>query len=70
MITDNNQHISYYCSLVCDTDQGLVVSSCISQSVSVKTTKYFQEQCSRVVETSIVDVLEEFMVSIVGDIIE
>ena len=69
MITDNNQHISYYLSLVCDTEQGLIVSNTISQSVSIKEGKYFDEQCSRVIETAIADVLEEFMVLIVGDVI-
>ncbi|KAJ3319393.1 hypothetical protein HDV06_006346 [Boothiomyces sp. JEL0866] len=66
MISDAKSHLSYYCVLVCDAQQGLLTSNAISQSVFENQAKpeWFHEQCFRVVETAIVDILEEFMLNV------
>jgi hypothetical protein len=68
MIADTTKHIAYYCCLIFDTDEGLRVGCSISQSVTMKpNSKWFSEQTARVVETCIVDVLEEFLLNVVGE---
>ncbi|KAI8896475.1 hypothetical protein BC833DRAFT_622102 [Globomyces pollinis-pini] len=65
MITDTETHVSYYCSLVCDSEKGLVTARCISQSISQASDEGWKTQQSvRVLGTAIVDVLEEFMISV------
>ncbi|KAJ3309032.1 Autophagy protein 22 [Boothiomyces sp. JEL0838] len=66
MISDAKTHLSYYCVLVCDAQQGLLTANAISQSVfeNHANPEWFNEQCFRVLETAVVDILEEFMLNV------